>query len=122
MKAIISNRIYLEVDPQYQEELKEQLTYVIPAYSDLVQPTIIKNYGVIRQGLMTLPVGRFDLIPEGYEIIDKRITNPTDFPEFRGTLRRSQQEIHDDVDDNCIINAKPGWGKTFGLVIRLSII
>ena len=36
--------------------------------------------GRINKDLVTIPVGRFDLIPEGHEIIDKRITDviPTD--------------------------------------------
>jgi superfamily II DNA or RNA helicase len=67
---------------------------------------------------MTLPVGRTDLIPKNYEIKDKRLYVPADFPEFKFTLRPSQQEIYEDVDDNALINAKVSWGKTFtGLAI-----
>lgn len=54
-----------------------------------------------------------DLIPEGYEIIDRRISVPADFPKFRFDLRASQQEIYEKIEGNAIINAKPSWGKTF---------
>lgn len=62
---------------------------------------------------MSLPIGRIDLIPEDYEIVDKRIIKDTQYPEFRFDLRPSQQDVYDIVDGNCIINAKPSWGKTF---------
>ena len=118
MKAVLSNRIYLEVTPEYGDFLKETLTYKIPSYHDPETPILIRNFGIIRAGLMTIPIGRVDLIPPDYEIVDKRVLVPGEFPEFKFPLRPSQQEIHDDLNDNCIINAKPSWGKTFaGLAI-----
>lgn len=118
MKAVLSNRIYLEVTPEYGNYLKEALTYKIPSYHDPDKPILIRNFTVIRSGLMTIPIGRIDLIPEGYEIVDKRVLAPVDFPVFKFPLRESQQEIHDDICDNAIVNAKPSWGKTFaGLAI-----
>lgn len=111
MKAILSNRTYLEVTPEYGQFLKDELTYKIPSYHDPEKPIIIRNYGIIRPGLMSLPIGRVDLIPKDYTIVDKRITLPMEFPEFQGTLRESQQDVHDGVDDNAIVNAKPSWGK-----------
>jgi superfamily II DNA or RNA helicase len=113
MKAVLSNRIYMEVDREYGDFIKEDLTYRIPSYHDPDKPIVIRNFGIIRPGLMTLPIGRVDLIPEGYEILDKRIYVPEAFPEFQFTLRESQQIVHDEIDDNAIINAKPSWGKTF---------
>jgi superfamily II DNA or RNA helicase len=72
----------------------------------------------VRDNLVTIPVGRTDLIPEDYEIVDKRIHMPIDFPEFKFPLRDSQQAVFDELDDNCIINAWVSWGKTFtGLAI-----
>ena len=112
MKAVISNRIYIEATPQYAQTLRETLTYKIPTYGD-GPPMIVQNFSMFRPGILSLPVGRTDLIPEDYEIVDKRVLNPVEFPPFNGTLRESQQEIHDDVEDNCLINAKVGWGKTF---------
>lgn len=118
MKAVLSNRIFLEVTPEYAEHLKKELTYKIPSYHDPEKPIVIRNFGIIRQGLMTLPIGRVDLIPSHYEIVDKRVSVPVEFPKFKFPLRESQQLIHDALDDNAIINAKPSWGKTFaGLAI-----
>lgn len=112
MKAVISNRIYIEVNARLQQKLRDTLTYKIPTYGD-GPPLIIHNYSTFRKGIMTIPCGRSDLIPEDYEVVDRRIRNPVKFPPFRGTLREAQQEIYDQIDDNCLINAKVGWGKTF---------
>lgn len=118
MKAVLSNRIYLEVDQILAEKLKEELTYKIPSFHDPETPIVIRNYGVIRAGLMSLPIGRLDLIPSDYEIVDKRVLLPADYPEFGFPLRDSQQAVYDNLNDNAIINAKPSWGKTFaGLAI-----
>jgi superfamily II DNA or RNA helicase len=112
MKAVISNRIYLEVDAKTSQRIREALTYRIPTYGD-GPPMIVQNYYLFRPGILSIPVGRTDLIPPGYTIVDKRVLVPVDFPEFKGQLRESQQEIYDEVDDNCLINAKVGWGKTY---------
>lgn len=117
MKAIISNRIYIETDGKLEQSLKEELTYRIEGF-DPDRPTIIQNFGKLRPGLMTLPVGRVDLIPSNYEIVDKRVLIPVEFPKFKFTLRESQQLIYDDIADNALINARVSWGKTFaGLAI-----
>lgn len=117
MKAIISNRIYLEVDLETEKEIKRQLTYTIETF-DALQPLVIRTYSVIRSGLLSIPVGRVDLIPTNYEIKDKRVQNIVDFPEFKFPLRESQQNVYDEIDDNALINARVSWGKTFaGLAI-----
>ena len=68
--------------------------------------------------MVTIPIGRIDLIPEDYEIVDRRIDKPVEFPEFKFELRQSQQDVYNELDDNCIINAWVSWGKTFtGLAI-----
>ena len=95
MKAVLSNRIYMEVTPEYEDFLKKELTYEIENYSNPTQPFIIRNYSVIRRGLITIPVGRIDLIPPDYEIKDKRIVVPAEFPQFRFELRESQQNVYD---------------------------
>ena len=118
MKAVISNRIYLEVTDAYKEVLSKELTYTIPSFNPKDPPIVIKNMARIQSNLVSIPIGRTDLIPNDYEIVDKRIDLPVDFPEFRFELRPSQQEVYDEVEDNCIINAWVSWGKTFtGLAI-----
>jgi superfamily II DNA or RNA helicase len=118
VKAVISNRIFLEVTPEYKEFLSKELTYKIPSPNRMDPPLVIKNMARIRPNLVSLPIGRIDLIPEDYEVIDKRVTCPTDFPEFKFELRESQKAVYDDIQDNAIINAWVSWGKTFtGLAI-----
>ena len=113
MKAVLSNRIYLECTNEYQSFLDEELTYSIPPRRPTDPPIIIKNMGVIRSGLVSLPIGRMDLIPEDYEIKDKRNDLPIEPLDFKFTLRDSQQSVYDEVQDSCIINAWVSWGKTF---------
>jgi superfamily II DNA or RNA helicase len=113
MKAVISHRIYMNVTQEYKEFLSKELTYTIPSRGPQDPPTIIKNMARIRTDLVSIPTGRIDLIPDDYEIVDKRVNNPVDFPEFRYELRESQQAVYDDLDDNCIVNAWVSWGKTF---------
>jgi superfamily II DNA or RNA helicase len=118
MKAVISHRIYMECGADLQEKIDKELTYSIPTHNPLDPPQIIKNMGIIRNGLVSLPIGRTDLIPSHYEIVDKRVNKPVDFPEFKFDLRPSQKKVYDEIEDNSIINAWVSWGKTFtGLAI-----
>ena len=113
MKAVLSNRIYIECSNEYQEYLDNKLTYSIPPRRPTDPPIIIKNMGVVRAGLVTLPIGRTDLIPEDYEIVDKRVEVPIEPLDFKFDLRDSQQSVYDEVEGSCIINAWVSWGKTF---------
>lgn len=115
MKAVISNRIYMEVDHFLREEVNKALTYEIPGKSKYEQPTILRMAAKVRDTLMSIPSGRLDLIPKDYEIKDKRVLVPAKFPEYPEgfSLRGSQLEVYEEADDSCIINAKVGWGKTF---------
>lgn len=110
----------MTVDPVMHKKLDRELTYNIPSYNEPEKFVTIKNLKVINYNiaggnlLVAFPVGRTDLIPDSYEVVDKRATNYIEsFPEFKYDLRPSQQEIYNAVDDNCIINAKVGYGKTF---------
>jgi superfamily II DNA or RNA helicase len=116
-KAILSNRIYLDVDKELADRLTKELTYKIrkniPGATHFTQFDIIKNYKVVKSGIMSIPIGRLDLIPEHYEIVDKRILYEVPFPDPKFELLPGQQLIFDEVDDSCFINALVGWGKTF---------
>lgn len=112
-KAVLSNRIFMEVTPELQESIRKELSYTIPGYRPDEPPITIRNMSLIKPGLITIPSGRMDLIPKEYEVIDKRVENFVEFPEFRGTLRSSQQKIYDDIEDSAIINAWVSFGKTF---------
>ena len=118
MKAVLSNRIFMDCTPELQQSIDKELTYKIPSWSPEEPPQVIKNMGIIKKGLITIPIGRTDLIPEGYEIVDKRLEIEADFPKFKFELRESQQAVYDEIEDNSIINAWVSWGKTFtGLAI-----
>jgi superfamily II DNA or RNA helicase len=73
----------------------------------------IKNYKVLPKGILSIPQGRLDLVPEDYEIIDKRVLENVPFPTPKFGLRPEQQVVYDPIDDTCFINALVGWGKTF---------
>ena len=108
----------MDCSDELQERIDRELTYTIPSHNPLDPPQVIKNMGIIRNGLVTLPIGRTDLIPEHYEVIDNRVSKPVTFPEFKFELRPSQQAVYDEIEDNSIINAWVSWGKTFtGLAI-----
>ena len=118
MKAVISNRIYLQVTDEYKDFLSKELTYTIPSYNPTDPPLVIKNMARIKTGLVSIPVGRTDLIPQDYEVVDKREVIKADFPKFKFDLRDSQKAVYDELNDNAIINAWVSWGKTFtGLAI-----
>jgi len=118
MKAVLSNRIFMECTPEHRKVLSDELTYKIPSQNPNDPPQIIKNLQRVRENLVSIPIGRTDLIPDGYEIVEKRLNIPADFPKFAFELRQSQQDVYDNLNDNCIINAWVSWGKTFtGLAI-----
>ena len=118
-KAVISNRIYLEAPPEGFSAIMEALTYKLETAGAtrggkrIKHLEIIKNYKVLPRNILSIPQGRLDLVPAGYEIIDKRIKHEMPFPTPKFPLRPDQQIVYDDIEDNCFINALPGWGKTF---------
>lgn len=116
-KAIISNRIYMD-DPgrEHANKILKELTYKIKKDTGSKQffaIETIKNYKILPKGIITVPQARLDLVPSDYEIIDKRVLYPVPFPRPLHELRPDQQEVYDNIDDTCFINALPGWGKTF---------
>ena len=122
MKAILNHRIYLDTTPELEAKLESALTYTLPPRMPMDPPIIIKTYRRIRAGLVTIPGGRLDLIPEDYEIIDKRVKSPVKLPDFKFSLRPSQNMVYSEIDDNAIINAWVSWGKTFtGLAIAAKL-
>lgn len=116
-KAIITNRIYLDnpgVDAT--KTIVKALTYKIAKDTGSKKfSTIetIKNCKILPKGIISIPQGRQDLIPPGYEVVDKRIEVSVPFPALKYPLRDSQQPVYDEVNDTVFINALVGWGKTF---------
>jgi superfamily II DNA or RNA helicase len=103
----------MDIEPSMLPSIDKALTYKIESYRRDVPPLYIKNLRRLKNNLISIPVGRFDLIPPEYEIKDKRVEVPVDFPEFKFDLRESQQEVYDQIEDNAVINAFVSWGKTF---------
>jgi len=112
-KAVLSNRIWVNFNEELYYKAKEELTYKIPSKIPGDPPITICLLNVVGDKFLTFPIGRQDLIPDDYEIVDNRIFNSVNFPDFKFELRKSQQIVHDDVEDNCLINANVSWGKTF---------
>jgi hypothetical protein len=101
---------------EHSKKVIKELTYKIKKDTGSKQffaIETIKNYKVLPKGIITVPQGRADLIPEGYDLIDKRTLVPVPFPEPKFPLRDDQKVIYDQVHDSVFINALPGWGKTF---------
>lgn len=118
-KAVISNRIYMDnPGPEWTKKVIAALTYkftknISGGKSPVVSTETIKTYRLLPNGVISAPQARTDLIPEHYEIIDKRIKIDVPFPETRFPLREAQLPIYNSVSDTCFINALVGWGKTF---------
>jgi superfamily II DNA or RNA helicase len=121
-KAVLSNRIYVQHTPEMYDKCKNELTYKIPSKIPGQPPETITSMKMLGERTLMLPVGRTDLIPKNYTIVDNRVVNPVNFPTFRFDLREDQQVIFDKVEDSCLINANPSWGKTFtGIAIATKL-
>ena len=114
------------VDESQYRDLSKELTYEVPSNVP-DKPIIIKNLSIVNNNikgglkLVSFPSGRTDLIPKKYEIQDKRICNPVKInilPNIEP--RESQKEYVDFLDDSGILNAKPGWGKTFAAIFGMA--
>lgn len=112
-KAVLSNRIWMNYSDELYDHVKLNLTYKIPSKIPGDPPVIEKVYSIVENKYITMPIGCTHLIPKDYLIVDKRTYNPVKFPKFKFTLRESQKQIYDCVEDNCLINANVSWGKTF---------
>jgi superfamily II DNA or RNA helicase len=117
MKAVISNKIYLEASPELMNTIMDKLTYRVPIRTgkggNAMGVETIRNYSIPKAGIISIPQGRLDLVPDDYDIIDKRTVVEVDFPEPKLPLNLEQKPIWDLVEGSCFLNAKPGWGKTF---------
>ena len=52
MKAVLSNRIYMNCSPELQRDLDKELTYLIPSHNPNDPPEVICNLGIVRPGLV----------------------------------------------------------------------
>lgn len=122
-KAVISNKIYLDKPDEGFESIEKALTYKIAPTDGNSTMVIrgkriskietVKNFTRVTTKVLSIPQGRFDLIPEYYEVLDRRVYNEVPFPNPKFELNEDQLPIYNSVEDSCFINAAPGWGKTF---------
>lgn len=123
-KAVISDKIYISNPTSIElDSIISSLTYKIPKafnpnlslsqFRRFTPFEIIKNYKIISDNIIAIPQTRTDLLSEDVDIIDKRINLPIEYPKPLYPLYDNQLEVYNKVDGNCIINASPGWGKTF---------
>lgn len=115
MKVVLSNKAYFNtVDKELWELCLSQTFYQIYPHGSQY-PQVFQNSGAIGERMKFIPITRLDTLTKKglyLEIIDKRINTPTEIPKPKFELRPDQQEIYEQVDDTCIINGKPGFGKT----------
>lgn len=111
MRAILSNRIYLSYTDELMENIRKHLTYKLPPSRPRAQPIIYTDFHRVKNSIV-IPIGRTDLIPEDYEITDRRVVAPDTIKPLLYDLRESQLEAVNLIEDNYIINAIPGYGKT----------
>ena len=107
--------MYLKPTEELIKRFETNLTYqVFEPHSSKQIPKLIRHFGLVARGNYWIPTTRTDLLQdvEDIEYIDKRVYLSEDFPEPAFELRGDQADIYEDVDDSCIINAKPGFGKT----------
>uniref|UniRef100_A0AB37G4A9 DNA helicase n=1 Tax=Phage MSP1 TaxID=2801538 RepID=A0AB37G4A9_9VIRU len=115
MKVVISNKAYFKPDDELWDYCSKQTTYHIETMTSKY-PIMYKNSGVVAKEIKWIPITRLDLLDAKgvkYELVDKRTLAPVEIPEPQFKLREEDQlPIYEECDDTCIINGKPGFGKT----------
>ena len=86
---------------------------MLPLRHKEVVPQVVCDIDTIRTGLISIPIGRQDLIPDDYLVVDKRSLAPTTFCQPRISLRATQAEIVDAWESSGLLIANTSFGKTF---------
>ena len=71
----------MSVNKELHNSIEKELTYTIPPRIPSDPPMVFKTIRFIKDGLISIPMGREDLIPSDYEIVDKlgRLQNTVKF-------------------------------------------
>ena len=120
MKAVISNRIYLNCEPhsELESQLLKQFRHEICQQPVSPYPKVVNLVTRISPTVVSIPKGGVFAIPQDYEIIDKTVLPKAVVPALKANLRPNQSMAVDYIQGSGLINAKPGWGKTFaGLAV-----
>tara|TARA_Y100001973_G_C4923530_1_gene197521 strand:- start:139 stop:477 length:339 start_codon:yes stop_codon:yes gene_type:complete len=112
MKAVISNKIYLNcpIGSDLEHKLQSELTYEINQMPVSEYPLIVKHAVRISDNVISIPSGRKNLIPDNYQLIDKMTYADAVIPEPKFELREDQEACREYFSDgnSGIINCKPG--------------
>lgn len=115
MKVVISNKAYCKPTPEVWEYIQKHTSYHVETPGSKY-PKMFKNNGNVSSEVKWFPTTRLDLLENlgvKIELIDKRILVPVELPEPKFTLRSEDQlPIFEECTDTCLINGKPGFGKT----------
>lgn len=115
MKVVISNKAYCKPTPELWDYIQKHTSYHIETPGSKY-PKMFKNNGNVSDEVKWFPTSRLDLLEAmnvKVELVDKRVLVPVELPEPKFTLRpEDQQPIFDECNDTCLINGKPGFGKT----------
>ena len=110
----------MNADKQLMAELTKELTYKIDVIRSKngTYNTVetIRHYSIPSPGVIAIPSGRMDLIPEDFDIVDRRINFECMLPYPLIHLRTDpggQQDVLDAWEGSGILNAMVGWGKSF---------
>lgn len=113
--AVISNRIYLkcEVGSELESYLVKNLRREICQQPISPYPKVINNVIRVTPTIVSIPKGCIHHIPEDFKITHKTVKPEVIIPPLNVTLRPNQQECVDFLKASGLVEAKPGWGKTF---------
>jgi superfamily II DNA or RNA helicase len=117
-KLVVSNKLYFSCNETPKlAAIEKALTYQIESMGMSKQPRFVRRIGKVAGDTWWAPIGNIEYIKEvlaadEYQIIDKRALVSAVIPEPTFELRGDQQSIYEEFTDSCIINGKPGFGKT----------
>lgn len=114
MKAVISNRIYMNCvkGSDLDAKLQNSLTYSISQEPISQFPLIIKNLVRVSDSVVSMPSGCTRYIPDEYEVVLKHRETKASIPKPSFVPREQQQACIDYIQGNGLINAPVGWGKS----------
>lgn len=117
-KLVLSNKLYFSSsDVEKIARIEQALTYQLNSSGISKAPVFVRRFGKVAKTTFWAPTGNIQLVKDlmesdEYVIVDKRAAVEAVIPKPTFSLRPDQQDIYDNFNDSCIINGKPGFGKT----------
>ena len=129
IKIVVSNKIYLKLPENLVENITSRFTFNIYSHPQQKYPKIVRQIFKISDEVYQLERGCLDYVLElfnenriEYEIIDRTVSKPVEFPTLLLPPRDDQSPIIDDFAVDSRIDAPPGFGKTataIGIISKL---